>query len=136
MAHFAQLNSENVVIQVIVVNDNEAPDEKTGIVFCQSLYGSDTIWKQTSYNSHGGIHYGNDNNPDDKPAFRKNFAGIGLTYDATRDAFIAPQPEFPSWTLNEETCLWEAPTPKPTDGKKYQWVEADLNWQVVDLPQQ
>ena len=130
MAHFAQLDTNNVVTQVIVVNNNEVPDEATGIAFCQSLFGADTVWKQTSYNTHGGV-----NNRENGVAFRKNFAGAGFTYDATRDAFIAPQP-YLSWTLNEETCLWEAPTPMPTDGKIYQWVEADLNWQVVDLPQQ
>ena len=120
MAHFAQLDSTNTVIQVIVVNNeviNNAAGldgEAVGIAFCQSLYGADTIWKQTSFNSN----------------FRKNYAGIGFTYDSTRDAFVSPQP-FPSWILNESTCNWEAPTPMPTDGRIYHWVEADLNWQVV-----
>ena len=119
MAHFAQLDSNNIVTQVIVVNNeviNNAvglDGETVGIAFCQSLYGADAIWKQTSYSA----------------SFRKNYAGIGATYDEARDAFISPQP-FQSWILNESTCAWEAPTPMPTDGRIYQWVEADLNWQV------
>ena len=130
MAHFAQLDINNVVTQVIVVNNNEVPDEATGIAFCQSLFGVNTVWKQTSYNTYGGV-----NNRENGVAFRKNFSSIGFTYDENLDAFIPPK-LFNSWVLNEETCLWEAPTSRPTDGKNYQWVEADLNWQVVELPQQ
>ena len=81
-------------------------------------------WIQTSYNTHGGQH------PEGRP-LRKNYAGIGHTYDSQRDAFISPQP-YPSWTLNEETCLWEAPIPAPTDGKLYQWDEATTNWIQVN----
>jgi hypothetical protein len=124
MAHFAQLDTNNVVTQVIVVNNNEAPDEVTGIAFCQSLFGADIVWKQTSYNTYGGV-----NNREGGIPFRKNYAGIGFTYDEKLDAFIPPQPDFPSWKLNEDTCLWEAPTPMPQDGFIYNWVEADLNWQ-------
>jgi hypothetical protein len=131
MAHFAQLDKDNVVIQVIVVHNNEAPDEATGITFCQSLYGADTVWKQTSYNTRGGVHYGDDNMPDSGIAFRKNFAGIGAIYDPIRDAFIPAQAPHPSWQLNEDSCLYEAPIPYPTDGKRYYWVEADQNWQVL-----
>ena len=113
MAHFAQLN-ENIVTQVIVVANEELLDNGTeseikGIAFCKSLFGGD--WKQTSYN--GNI--------------RKNYAGIGYTYDSQRDAFIPPQP-YPSWTMSEETCLWTAPVPMPTDDKMYQWDEATTNW--------
>ena len=113
MAHFAQLN-ENIVTQVIVVANEELLDNGTeseikGIAFCKSLFGGD--WKQTSYN--GNI--------------RKNYAGIGYTYDSGRDAFIAPQP-YPSWTLVEETCQWTASVPMPTDGKVYKWDEATTNW--------
>ena len=109
MAHFAQLNSENVVDQVVAVHNNDAPDEASGIAFLNILFG-DANWVQTSYN--GNI--------------RKNFAGIGYTYDTTRDAFIPPQP-FPSWTMSEQTCLWSAPVPIPTDGAYY-WDEATTSW--------
>ena len=113
MAHFARVEG-GLVQQVIVVNNNVIQDddgneqESLGLAFCQSLYGADTTWAQTSYNA----------------TFRKNFAGI---YDTSRDAFIAPQP-FASWVLNETTCRWEAPTPYPTDGQDYIWDEANLSW--------
>ena len=120
MAHFAQL-TEQIVTQVIVVANEELlldgiESETKGIEFCQSLFGGD--WKQTSYN--GNI--------------RKNYAGIGYTYDSDRDAFIPPQP-FPSWTLVEETCRWEAPTPMPTlvDGKSYRWDETALTWVEISV---
>lgn len=114
MAHFAQLDENNVVTQVIVVNNNELLDngqesEAKGIAFCQSLFGGN--WVQTSYNGR----------------IRKNYAGIGFTYDSQRDAFIPPKP-FLSWTLNEQTCNWEAPVPYPQDGKQYVWDEAQQNW--------
>jgi hypothetical protein len=116
MAHFAQLDENNVVTQVIVVHNNElldngAESEAKGIAFCQSLFGADTVWVQTSYNGNK----------------RKNYAGIGFTYDARRDAFIAPQP-FPSWALDEATCGWEAPAPYPQDGQRHTWDEATLSW--------
>ena len=114
MAHFAQLNEQNMVTQVIVVANEELlldgiESEEKGILFCQSLLGGN--WKQTSYN--GNI--------------RKNYAGIGYTFDESRNAFIPSQP-YPSWTLVEETCQWTAPTPMPTDGKLYNWNEATLTW--------
>ena len=109
MAHFAKLNSENVVVQVVVLHNNDAPNEATGIAFLNSLFG-DATWVQTSYN--GNI--------------RKNYAGLGYAYDSQRDAFIPPQP-FPSWTLVEETCLWSAPTSMPVDGM-YTWDESTLSW--------
>jgi hypothetical protein len=115
MAHFAELNENNIVTQVIVVHNNELLDngiesESKGIEFCQSLFNGN--WKQTSYN--GNI--------------RKNYAGIGFTYDAERDAFIAPKP-FNSWVLDEATCRWQAPTPMPVvEGKGYYWSEDDLSW--------
>jgi len=120
MAHFAQLNEAGVVQQVIVVNNSEIVDangveqESIGIAFCQSLFGADTIWKQTSYNAN----------------FRKNYAGIGYTYDAVRDAFIPPQP-YPSWILDEATCQWQAPVPYPTDGGSYYWNETTQSWVAV-----
>lgn len=112
MAHFAQID-ENIVTQVIVVANEElmengAESEAKGIAFCQSLFGGE--WKQTSYNGN----------------FRKNYAGIGYTYDAGRDAFIPPQP-YPSWTLDEATCQWQPPVPMPTEGM-YSWDEATTSW--------
>jgi len=117
MAHFAQLDEQNIVMQVIVVANEELLDngiesEAKGIAFCQSLFGGE--WKQTSYN--GNI--------------RKNYAGIGYTYDSQRDAFIPPQP-YPSWTLNADTCLWDAPTPMPTDGRLYTWNESNTSWAQI-----
>ena len=115
MAHFAQLNDENLVTQVIVVANQDTADkdgvenEAIGIAFCTNLLGG--RWVQTSYNAN----------------IRKNYAGIGYKYDATLDAFIPPQP-FASWTLNEETAQWEAPTPYPDDGKRYSWDEATTSW--------
>ena len=114
MAHFAKLDSNNVVTEVIVVHNNELLDngvesEAKGIAFCQSLFGGN--WKQTSYNGN----------------MRKNFAGIGYTYDAGLDAFISPKP-YNSWVLNNTTCVWEAPVPMPTDGKHYVWNENVVNW--------
>ena len=122
MAHFAKIDENNVVLEVIVVHNNELIDEtgneneSKGVAFCKSLFGWNTNWVQTSYN--GNI--------------RKNYAGIGYTYDAGRDAFIAPKP-FPSWVLNEDNCIWEAPTPKPNDGKFYRWDEATTSWVEVVL---
>ena len=119
MAHFAQLDENNVVTQVIVVHNNELLDENSieqeskGIAFCQSLLGGN--WVQTSYNSN----------------FRKNYAGIGFTYDSNKDAFIPPKP-FNSWILNEETCLYEAPVAMPTDGKPYLWDEETVSWKVIE----
>ena len=115
MAHFAQLNEENLVTQVIVVANQDTADkdgvenEAIGIAFCTNLLGGN--WKQTSYN--GNI--------------RKNYAGIGYKYDADLDAFIPPQP-YASWLLNEETAQWEAPTPYPDDEKRYTWDEETTSW--------
>jgi hypothetical protein len=115
MAHFAQLDENNLVIQVIVVNNSECLDENgneseaVGVAFCQSLLGGN--WKQTSYN--GNI--------------RKNYAGIGYQYDLTRNAFISPKP-YASWLLNESTCQWDAPIPMPTGDKRHQWDEATTSW--------
>jgi hypothetical protein len=116
MAHFAQLDGNNVVMQVIVIHNNElmldgAESEDKGVLFCKSLLGQDTHWKQTSYNGN----------------MRKNYAGIGFTFDAQRNAFIPPKP-FASWVLDETTCLWEAPVPMPTEGGFYQWDEATQSW--------
>jgi len=113
MAHFAQIDENNIVTQIIVVSDAELIDNGTeseakGIAFCQSLLNGN--WKQTSYN--GNIC--------------KNYAGIGYTYDAGRDAFIPPQP-YPSWMIDEATCQWQPPVPMPTEGM-YSWDEATQTW--------
>ena len=121
MAHFAEIDSNNIVTRVLVVSDEDAVN---GQDFFANQLGLGGTWIQTSYNTHGGVHT-NGGTP-----FRFNYAGVGYSYDATRDAFIPPKP-FESWKLDEATCLWTAPTPMPTDGKLYQWVEADLNWQVI-----
>lgn len=120
MAHFAQLDENNIVTQVIVVHNNDCQingveSEEAGIVFCKTLFGVETKWRQTSYN--GNI--------------RKNYAGIGYTYDPSRDAFIPPQP-YPSWALNEDTCQWSAPVPYPTDGGVYRWDESALGWSAIE----
>jgi hypothetical protein len=117
MAHFAKINSQGIVEQVIVVEQD---------VIDSGLFGNPLSWVQTSYNTQGGIH------KFDGTPLRKNFAGIGFTYDATRDAFIAPKP-FESWLLNEQTCLWESPIPYPTDGKVYKWDEPTVSW--IDVTQ-
>lgn len=115
MAHFAQLDDNNVVTQVIVVANEEllfegVENETQGVIFCRSLFGNDTKWVQTSYN--GNI--------------RKRYAGIGYTYDADKDAFIAPQP-YPSWVLDAD-LNWQAPVAMPEDGKAYAWFEPNQEW--------
>jgi len=89
-------------------------------------------WLQCSYNTRGNIHYGQDGQPDNGVALRGNYPGIGYNYDATNDIFIAPKP-FNSWVINEDTWLWEAPTPMPDDGKLYNWDEASTSWKEVTL---
>lgn len=129
MAHFAKLNAENYVIFVTVARDE---DENREIEISQE---TGEIYKRTSYNTRGGIHYQADNNTpnqDQSKAFRKNYAGIGYYYDSIRDAFIPPKP-FPSWTLNEISCLWQSPVPYPNDGKMYTWNEETLNWQEINF---
>ena len=111
MTHFAKV-LDGKVIQVIVA------EPEFFETFVDSSPGE---WLQTSYNTHGGVH-ANGGTP-----LRKNYAGIGYTYDRTRDAFIPPQP-FPSWQLNEESCLWECPVAYPNDGKRYIWNEETLSW--------
>jgi hypothetical protein len=120
MAHFCQLDSNNVVLQVIVVSNADTSTaqgeekESIGIAFCERLLGG--TWVKTSYN--GNI--------------RKNYAGIGYTYDKDRDAFIPPKP-FNSWVLNESTCRWDAPVAMPTDNKMYTWDENTVNWVEVTV---
>ena len=127
MAHFAELDGDNIVTRVLVVNDADASD---GQNFLANTLGLGGTWKQTSYNTSGGVH------STGGTPFRKNYAGVGYTYDSGRDAFIPPKP-YASWLLNEDTCLWDAPTPMPVEeGKIFKWVEEDLNWQEVVIPQE
>ena len=116
MAHFAQLDTANTVRRVVVINNNDIIEdgvecEAKGIALCRQLFGDETLWRQTSYNSN----------------FRKNYAGVGYKYDEELDAFIAPQP-YPSWRLDEQTCQWQAPKQMPSDGKPYTWDEGLLRW--------
>jgi hypothetical protein len=119
MAHFAQIDENNLVTRVIVAEEDFIESGAVGDV---------SSWIQTSYNTRGGVHYGQDGQPDGGTSLRKNYAGIGYTYDSGRDAFISSQP-FPSWALNESTCIWEAPSPRP-DGA-YEWNENDLSWHEI-----
>ena len=114
MAHFAKLGVGNIIEKVEVVSNDIATNEQAGVDFLNTLYGTRDVWKQTSYN--GNI--------------RKNFASIGYSYDQARDAFIPPKP-YASWTLNDTTCLWEAPVAYPDDGKIYEWNETTKQWDLV-----
>jgi hypothetical protein len=142
MGYFAKIDENNFVIGVHSVSNqvftiNNIEDEKIAADFLNNLHNVNYVWKQTSYNTHGGIHYQADNNTpslDQSKAFRKNYAGIGYYYDSIRDAFIPPKP-FPSWTLNEDSCLWQSPIPYPNDGKMYTWNEEIGNWEEINLTQ-
>jgi hypothetical protein len=118
MAHFAELNENNIVKRVIVVDNencldgNNIESEQVGVAFCNKLLGG--TWKQTSYNG----------------TFRKNYAGTGYKYDSERDAFIAPK-LYVNWILNEETCQWESPIPYPDDDKRYLWNENKGEWEEL-----
>ena len=128
MAHYAFLNMQNIVTEVIV-----GKDETDGPTNWEMHYGNfrEQVCKRTSYNTRGGVHYTNGEPSDDQSqAFRKNYAGIGYTYDETRDAFIPPKP-FDSWTLNEDSCLWEAPVAYPDDGQQYTWNEETTSWDLI-----
>ena len=114
MSHFAKV-IDGIVTEVLVIEQD---------VIDTGLFGDPALWVQTSYNTYGGQH------PEGRP-LRKNYAGIGYTYDAVRDAFIAPQP-FASWLLDEDTCLWNAPVAYPDDGKSYAWDEDTLSW--IEVP--
>jgi hypothetical protein len=132
MAHFCKLGIGNKVIKVEVVSNDIATTEQAGVDFLNTLYGTRDVWKQTSYNTLGGVHLSGGT------PFRKNFAGIGYTYDQTRDAFIPPKPNYPSWSLNETTCLWEAPVSKPEltqeqidNNNYYSWNETNQTWDLI-----
>jgi len=120
MAHFAELDENNIVTQVVVINNNELLDGETeseakGVEFCSTLFGHSN-WMQTSYNNN----------------MRKQFAGIGFSYDDVNDVFISPQP-YPSWSLDDNQD-WQAPTPIPEDDKKYSWNEETQSWDEIEAP--
>lgn len=128
MAHYAFLDQNNIVIQVIVGKDE-------GNMDWEQFYSMQVGYacKRTSYNTHGGIYYDPVTNQpalDQSKAFRKNYAGIGYSYDPTLDAFIPPKP-YPSWLLNPENCLWEPPVPCPDNGQKYNWDETTKSWVLI-----
>ena len=123
MAHWAELDENNIVIRVLVGSNEDSDEGYQWLI--DNLGGT---WVKTSYNTQGGVH-----SLGGTP-LRKNYAGIGYTYDAQRDAFIPPKP-FDSWVLDEDTCLWNAPTPMPAEGGPWMWVEEDLNWQLVSQEQ-
>jgi hypothetical protein len=113
MSHYARINSNSLVVDVIVIDNSQEPTEAAGIAFCEQITGQ-TGWIKTSYNA----------------TIRKNYAGIGYTWDAGRNAFIPPKP-FPSWVLNETTCKYSAPVSYPTDGNFYQWNETTQQWDQI-----
>jgi hypothetical protein len=115
MSHFAQIDENNIVTRVLVIEQD---------VINTGLFGEPSSFVQTSYNTHGGVHTLGGT------PLRKNYAGIGYTYDSVRDAFIPPKP-YNSWTLVEDTCLWTAPVSRPTDGKVYSWDEETLSWKDI-----
>ena len=122
MSHFAKV--VNGIVETVNVVEQE---------FINSgAMGDPSLWIQTSYNTRGGVHYApNSSEPDGGVALRKNYAGIGYTYDETRDAFIPPKP-YPSWILDEDTCQWKAPTSYPNPAKHYIWDEDIKNWKEVE----
>lgn len=124
MAHYAFLDSNNIVVEVIAGKDETDTSENW-----ENHYGQirNLTCKRTSFNTHGGVHL-NGGTP-----FRKNYAGIGFAYDTPKDAFIPPKP-FASWVLNQSTCLWEPPLSYPTDGKNYDWDENNNQWIETNLP--
>ena len=130
MASFAKIGLNSKVIEVLSVHNNVLKDsngieqESIGIDFLTKLTGW-AIWKQTSYNTYGGVHKLGGT------PLRKNYAGIGMTYDEDRDAFIPKKP-YNSWVLNEDTCLWESPIPYPQDNNKYSWNEQNQSWDLIE----
>ena len=132
MAHFAKLGVGNIIERVSVVSNDIATTEQAGVDFLNKLYNTKDVWKQTSYNTFGGEHKLGGT------PFRKNYAGIGFTYDETRDAFIEAKP-YDSWTLDETTCVWKAPISKPilteeqiNNGNYYSWNEETTTWDIIE----
>ena len=130
MAHFAKLNGD-IVEKVVVVHNDVATTEQAGVDFLNNMFGTNDVWKQTSYNTQAGAHKLGGT------PFRKNYAGVGFSYDSSRDAFIPPKP-YNSWTLNEDTCEWDPPVEKPelteeekNTNKRYTWDEQIGNWLLI-----
>ena len=133
MAHFAKLGDGNIVTEVVVVHNDVATTEQAGVDFLNNLYKTNDVWKQTSYNTREGEHLLGGT------PLRKNYAGMGYKYDEGRDAFYESQP-YPSWTLNETSCIWEPPVAKPEltqeqfdNHDRYQWNETDQTWDLVNI---
>ena len=123
MSHFAEIDNDNIVQRVLVVDQDFIDSGRLG---------DPNNWVQTSYNTRGGVHYApNSSEPDGGVALRKNYAGVGYTYDTSRDAFIPPK-LYPSWVLNEDTCQWNAPVDYPDDGKIYRWKEDTISWEEIE----
>jgi hypothetical protein len=125
MAHFTKLGVGNIVLAIHRVHNDIATTEQAGVDFLNNLYKTRDVWKQTSYNTFGGVHKLGGT------PFRKNYAGRNYTFDEARDAFIAPKP-YPSFVLNEDTCLWESPVAYPDDDKSYTWNEETTSWDLVE----
>ena len=124
MSHFAEIDGDRIVQRVLVIEQD---------MLNSGNWGDPNNWIQTSYNTRGGVHYApNSTEPDGGVALRKNYAGVGYKYDAERDAFIPPK-QYPSWTLVEASCLWEAPVAYPDDGNKYKWDEENTQWVEVEF---
>ena len=130
MAAFAEIDVLKKVLRVLALDDKDTQDKKgneveaVGAKYLHDGFGG--TWVRTSYNTNNGVHKLGGT------PFRKNYAGIGYTYDETRDAFIPPK-QYPSWTLNEDTCIWEAPVAYPDDGKRYEWNEETTTWNSIDI---
>jgi hypothetical protein len=121
MSHFAKIDANNIVTQVLVIEQD--------LINTGNL-GNPNTWIQTSYNTYGNVHYGQDGNPDGGIALRGNYAGKGYTYDQANDVFYTPKP-FPSWTLSSNTWLWISPVEYPNDGNNYQWNETTESWDLL-----
>ena len=121
MAHFCKLNSDNIVQDVVVVSNDIATTEQAGVDFLNNLYGTNDVWKQTSYNTYANVHTLGGT------PFRKNYGSIGFTYNETIDGFVAPK-TYDSWVLNETKGVWEPPVAYPNDGNTYNWNENTQNW--------
>jgi len=135
MAHFAQIDENNIVIQVLVTDSNDPNGDEGYQWLIENLGGT---WIQTSYNTRAGIHYDPETgeaNADQSKALRKNFAGVGDIYHADIDAFSLPKP-YDSWVLDPETALWQAPVEYPTDGQTYRWNEDIVNWELVETEEE
>ena len=130
MAHFAKLTIGNIVEKIEVVSNDIATTEQAGIDFLNNLYKTNDVWKQTSYNTHAGVHKLGGT------PFRKNYAGIGFHYDDQKDAFIGIKP-YNSWVFDEDTCRWDAPVALPDDAVfnggsiYYEWEESNTNWKAI-----